>query len=215
MTGELLIKVCGLTSEDNLRRVEALPEVDFTGFVRYAPSPRYAASPPPSSTGRPLRVGVYVDEGMDAILRDAERYGLGCAQLHGGEPPSLCQALRLRGLKVIKALPVATEDDLAYTLLYRDSCDYLLFDTKCAGHGGSGRQFRWDILRRYEGPTPFLLSGGIGPDDAEALAAFRHPLLAGVDLNSRFETRPGEKDTELLRAFLRTLTHLVINPKKQ
>ena len=85
MTGELLIKVCGLTSEDNLRRVEALPEVDFTGFVRYAPSPRYAASPPPSSTGRPLRVGVYVDEGMDAILRDESKceFIVVCAGMEG------------------------------------------------------------------------------------------------------------------------------------
>jgi len=58
------------------------------------------------------------------------------------------------------------------------------------------------VLDAYDGDVPFLLSGGIGPDDAERVKAFRHPMLAGIDLNSRFETSPGVKDPDLLATFI-------------
>ena len=58
------------------------------------------------------------------------------------------------------------------------------------------------MLGAYNGHTPFLLSGGIGPDDAERVRQFDHPMLAGIDLNSRFETEPGRKDVDLLRTFI-------------
>ena len=61
------------------------------------------------------------------------------------------------------------------------------------------------MLDRYRGDTPFLLSGGIGPDDAARLQAFHHPRCVGVDLNSRFETQPGIKDVALLQSFIKTL----------
>ena len=68
--------------------------------------------------------------------------------------------------------------------------------------GGSGQQFDWSVLQAYDGEVPFLLSGGIGPDDAERVNAFQHPKCIGVDLNSRFESAPGVKDVALLRTFL-------------
>jgi phosphoribosylanthranilate isomerase len=71
--------------------------------------------------------------------------------------------------------------------------------------GGSGEQFDWSLLDAYDGEQPFLLSGGIGPDDAERIKAFRHPKLAGIDLNSRFETAPGLKDVARLHNFLSQL----------
>ncbi|MFS6555267.1 phosphoribosylanthranilate isomerase, partial [Parabacteroides distasonis] len=95
--------------------------------------------------------------------------------------------------------------DIAQYLQYEDCADLLLFDTKCAGMGGSGRHFDWSVLSRYRGTTPFLLSGGIGPGDAGRIAAFRHPMLAGIDLNSRFETAPAVKDAALLREFIEDL----------
>ena len=80
-----------------------------------------------------------------------------------------------------------------------------LFDTKCDNAGGSGEQFDWSILDEYDGDIPFLLSGGIGPDDAEKVKAFHHPQFAGIDLNSRFETEPGVKDVEKLKKFISEL----------
>ena len=78
----------------------------------------------------------------------------------------------------------------------------LLFDTRSDAVGGSGRSFDWTLLHDYDGDTPFLLSGGIGPQDAARIRQFRHPRLAGIDLNSRFETSPGVKDIDTLRIFI-------------
>ena len=80
--------------------------------------------------------------------------------------------------------------------------DYFLFDTRCEGYGGSGKRFDWSILTEYKGETPFLLSGGIRPENAEAIRNFRHPRLAGIDLNSGFEKRPAYKDALLLQTFI-------------
>ena len=85
---------------------------------------------------------------------------------------------------------------------YAGRVDYLLFDTKCSQYGGSGRSFDWSVLQSYRGETPFLLSGGIGPDSLEALIQFHHPLWAGVDLNSAFESVPGHKEVDRLRTFI-------------
>ena len=81
----------------------------------------------------------------------------------------------------------------------------LLFDTRCEGYGGSGEQFPWAVLNDYDGNIPFLLSGGIGPDDAERVKAFHHPMCLGIDLNSKFEDEPGVKNVEMLRTFVRKI----------
>ena len=80
--------------------------------------------------------------------------------------------------------------------------DYFLFETKCDTYGGSGKQFDWSILQNYHGTTPFLLTGGIKPSDAEKVKAFHHPQFIGIDLNSGFETAPALKDPALLHDFL-------------
>ena len=90
-----------------------------------------------------------------------------------------------------------------YHVYHMKRVDYLLFDTRCEGYGGSGKAFDWSLLARYDGETPFLLSGGIRPESAESLRRFRHPRLAGIDLNSGFEREPGLKDAEKLREFVR------------
>ena len=85
---------------------------------------------------------------------------------------------------------------------YEDVADYFLFDTKTDLYGGSGQKFNWNILQEYTGNKPFLLSGGIGADDVKAIRAIEHPLLAGVDLNSKFELKPGLKNVALLKQFI-------------
>ena len=78
----------------------------------------------------------------------------------------------------------------------------MLFDYKCVGYGGSGQQFDWAVLEDYKLNLPFLLSGGIGPDDAEAEKKVNHPKFAGVDLNSKFEISPANKDIDKVKEFL-------------
>ena len=80
--------------------------------------------------------------------------------------------------------------------------DYMLFDYKCVGYGGSGQQFDWAVLDEYTLNIPFLLSGGVGADDAEAVKNIRHPKFAGVDVNSKFEISPANKDIEKVKTFL-------------
>ena len=105
-----------------------------------------------------------------------------------------------------KALPIDNDPaDLAATIAYEGRVDYFLFDTRCASYGGSGQAFDWSLLERYEGETPFLLSGGLRPESLDAIKAFHHPRLAGIDLNSGFESAPGIKDDQLLRTFIKQL----------
>lgn len=112
---------------------------------------------------------------------------------------------------IIKAFSIATAADLRQTSAYHGLADLFLFDTKGPSAGGNGRKFDWSVLSAYAGSTPFLLSGGIGPADAEALRQL--PLLDGfpveyfygIDLNSRFELAPGLKDIHLLQDFIKTI----------
>ena len=84
-------------------------------------------------------------------------------------------------------------------------CDYYLFDAKTSLYGGSGNQFDWNLLHRYSGMTPFLLSGGINPYSIKAIREFHHPKLAGIDINSRFETAPGKKMWNASEKFLQAI----------
>ena len=110
-------------------------------------------------------------------------------------------------IATIKAFNIATIDDLTQTSAYTGVADYFLFDTKGKSVGGNGEKFDWDILQHYHGQTPFLLTGGIKPTDAEKVRAFHHPQFAGIDLNSGFETSPAMKDPALLSTFIDQITH--------
>lgn len=203
------IKVCGMRERENMAAVGQLP-IDYMGFIFYPPSPRYAGSLAPevleqALPGRVKRVGVFVNEEVEAVQATAARYGLHAVQLHGAETPDRCAALRASGLEVIKAFSIAGAEDLEACALYEGTCDCFLFDTKTPLYGGSGRQYDWNLLSSYVGPTPFLLSGGIGEEDAARLRAFSHPRCLGIDLNSRFEQHPGLKDVSRLHGFLEEL----------
>ena len=150
---------------------------------------------------RPKRVGVFVNASQEEIMEVAQQYRLDYLQLHGHESPDFCYALQKRGYALIKAFSIATAEDLAHTADYAGRVDYFLFDTKCAGYGGSGQRFDWSLLQDYQGETPFLLSGGIRPEMAADLQRFHHPRWAGIDLNSGFESAPGVKQAETLRSF--------------
>lgn len=204
----MLIKVCGMREPENIRRV-AEAGADWMGFIFYARSPRFAGSLSPDEISKekavrepPVRIGVFVDATPEYMMEMGNKYALGYLQLHGNESPDTCYALQKRGYAVIKAFSIADKEDLKLTADYEGRADYFLFDTKCNGYGGSGKQFDWSVLTAYKGQTPFLLSGGINPDSVEAIRNFHHPKLAGLDLNSGFETDPGMKDAGKLKTFI-------------
>lgn len=202
------IKVCGLTTPDNIERIAAL-DVDMLGFIFYPPSPRCIlgkTSPLQMvmlGAGK-KKVGVFVNETLAKVCDTANLYRLDMVQLHGQESPEYCQLLRIK-FGILKAFPIASAADFEATKTYEGVCDYFLFDTKGPSHGGNGFAFDWTVLEAYTGNTPFLLSGGIAPDDVEKIEALKHPKLEGVDLNSRFETSPGVKDPNLLTPFIQQL----------
>ena len=180
--------------------------MDWMGMIFWQKSARYVDNP---DTAKAIpegvkKVGVFVNELPENIVEKADKYSLDIIQLHGSEEVDTIRELRLRlhDKVFVKAISVSQTEDIRLAEMYDKEVDYLLFDTKCKSVGGSGRQFEWSILQNYKGDTPFLLSGGIGPDDAENVKAFKHPMMAGIDLNSKFELSPGLKDVEKLSAFI-------------
>lgn len=212
---------------DNVRAVAAL-DIDFLGFIFYPKSPRYAQKAVPETElmtntatasrrndmvmRKPQRVGVFVDETPQAIIAHIHNDQLDYVQLHGHELPEMIDHLKRavisdnhHSLKVIKAFSISKPDDLLQTKAYEGIADLFLFDTPTESYGGSGKKFDWQMLQAYDGHTPFLLSGGIGPEDTDRIRTFEHPQCIGIDLNSRFETAPGIKDVEALRRFTEKL----------
>lgn len=196
-----IIKVCGMVETENIREVEKLG-VDMLGFIFYPKSPRCIHELPKYLPTRAKRVGVFVNESKENIYMYADRFGLDYIQLHGNESPAYCRSLRNSGQRIIKAFSICAPKDLLIASDYQGYCDYLLFDTRTSGFGGSGKQFDWNILYRYNGSTPFLLSGGINLYSVRALKNFHHSRMIGVDINSRFETSPGVKDVERIKEFV-------------
>lgn len=198
------VKVCGMRNAENIREVELLG-IDLMGFIFWPKSSRYVSKRPDYLPTKCKRVGVFVDEEIDKVKQTAEAYALDVIQLHGHESPEyirkLNEQLQILKCQFIKAFNISTQEDFKQTKPYEGIVDYFLFDAKGKSVGGNGIQFDWDTLRHYDGETPFLLSGGIGPDDAERVKAFRHPKCIGIDLNSRFETAPGLKDINQLKTF--------------
>ncbi len=197
-----LIKVCGMRDAANIRAVEALG-ISLMGLIFWPKSKRYVSERPAYLPTQCKRVGVFVDEDCEKVKHIADEYALDIIQLHGSESPEYAKALRQWPL--IKAFNIATKEDLKATKPYEGIVDYFLFDTKGKSVGGNGEKFDWSVLEDYTGDTPFLLSGGIGPDDAERVKNFHHPRCMGIDLNSQFEVAPALKDVAALADFIAQL----------
>ena len=192
---------------ENIREVEALG-IDMMGFIFWPKSSRYVSQRPDYLPTKCKRVGVFVDEDREQVKRLAAEYRLDYIQLHGHETPEVISYLRTPALphpRILKAFNISTAEDLLQTQPYEGLVDGFLFDAKGKSVGGNGEKFNWDVLDAYDGETPFLLSGGIGPDDVERVHAFRHPKCIGIDLNSRFELSPGLKDIAKLKEIIYNL----------
>lgn len=200
------VKVCGLKYFDNIQEIIKL-EVDFIGFVFYNKSIRYVEECEnieylSSIVSDIHKVGVFVNASYNEITTIVNRFSLTAVQLHADENPSLCAQLREKDIFIIKAFSVNDNFDFSICDKYSHCCDMFVFDTKTIKYGGSGCKFNWQILSKYKANIPFMLSGGISIVDVDIIKSFKHEKFIGVDLNSKFETAPAEKNILLLQKFI-------------
>lgn len=208
------IKVCGMRHPGNIDEIAALG-IDMAGFIFYPHSPRFVGEPAMAAISRLKErdvepVALFVDEDIDIVTGILRKYGFHAVQLHGNESPAYCDRLRADGIKVLKAMPIACSDDIDRCAAYDGHADMLVLDTKSSSKGGSGQKFDWTLLEQASFSTPFLLSGGIAPYDAETVKELfkkMNGLMAGVDLNSKFETAPGVKSASLLSRFIKNINY--------
>lgn len=194
---------------DNIKELCKLP-INMMGILFYTQSPRYIGEksfPELKSISSGIQLtGVFVNEPVENILNRIKEFDLDVVQLHGNESPVECKLLRQNNVKVIKAFSIKDPEDFRSSVFYENTCDYFLFDTKTVFYGGSGKKFDWQILSYYTGTTPFLLSGGISEQDVSDIKKIDHSLFAGIDLNSKFELSPGNKDINKIKHFISNFT---------
>ncbi len=201
MKNNLKIKVCGMREPDNIAGLLAL-QPDYIGFIFYPESKRYMNQKLPDiDFGETLKTGVFVNEKLENVIKTAQKFDLDVLQLHGNETPAYCQILKEQSYQLIKVFSIDTNFDFEQCKAYEKVADLFLFDTKGKLPGGNGQVFNWDILSDYDLKTPFLLSGGIGLQHTPAIKKLKHPKLAGIDVNSGFEIRPGYKNIDKLKTF--------------
>ncbi|MCA1755944.1 MAG: phosphoribosylanthranilate isomerase [Bacteroidales bacterium] len=204
----LIVKVCGMTLTGNIKEVaESLP--DYMGFIFFPGSPRYVGDDQfpdlPSDMPETIKkTGVFVNEREETVRAIVKRHNLQAVQLHGDESPEYCRNIKKEKITLIRAFRISG-NTIPDVEPYSAICDLFLFDTSSAGYGGSGKKFNWEILKQYNGNTPFLISGGISPEDVEAIIGFSHKSFAGIDINSGFETSPGIKDATAVNNFINSI----------
>jgi phosphoribosylanthranilate isomerase len=183
----MIVKVCGMGDSAIMHQHSTL-KIDMLGFIFYPRSPRFVVGKiePKEITKLPSSIkktGVFVNAGIETILDYAKSFHLDTIQLHGNETPELCEALKAKGFGVLKAFNLTKNNNFE---AYEPYCDYFIFDTPSEQHGGTGEKFDWTLLNNYTAEIPFLLSGGIGPEDAKEVLQIQHPQMAGIDINSKF-----------------------------
>lgn len=196
-------KICGITNlDDALAAVAA--GADALGFNFYNPSPRYITPQnareiveqlPPSV----LTVGVFVNE--ENPERIAAEAGVAALQLHGDESPGYCR--ELADHYVIKSLAVSNDFDTDVLKSYE--VEAIMLDTSDSKlRGGTGRAFDWSLAREVNQLVPKLfLAGGLSPENVAEAIATVHPYA--VDACSALEDRPGKKNEERMRAFIKAV----------
>lgn len=205
----LTVKICGINTAE-AADAAARAGADFAGLVFHAKSPRFVTADKARALAERLRGRLR----LVALLADADDETIAAAvaavrpdflQLHGSETPERIGALRTRfGLAVIKAISVADAADIAAAKAFDEAADMLLFDAKApkdaARPGGHGAPFDWQLLRGRTFQRPWLLAGGLAPENvARAIAASGAP---GVDVSSGVESAPGVKSPEMIAAFV-------------
>ena len=200
------IKICGMKYPENIQEIAAL-QPDYLGFIFYDKSPRFVQNEIPILEKSITKVGVFVNATVKEIEEKAKQHQLEIIQLHGEESPDFCQSVQQLKLKVIKSFNIDNQFNFKILNEYKNYCNYFLFDTKGQQYGGNGTAFDWQLLDQYHVSKPYFLSGGIGPENLVDLQIFLQTESArhcvALDLNSRIETQPGQKNPETLKIFLK------------
>ena len=202
-------KVCGMRLEENILDLAAL-KPDYMGFIFWEHSKRFVSESTPNLPRSIKKTGVFVDAPLDYIKGQIETHGLAAVQLHGNENPEFCSRVQTTGTTVIKAFAVGSVFAFAALEPFLSVCDFFLFDAKGPLPGGNGYRFDWSLLKNYPFEKPFFLSGGIGPGDLPTLKKILDlnlPIYA-VDINSKFETKPGIKQRNTIQEFIKELPEL-------
>ncbi|UQB69618.1 phosphoribosylanthranilate isomerase [Epilithonimonas zeae] len=207
---QLKLKVCGLTKLDQIQELINL-NVDFLGFIFYEKSPRYVLNhlslEQISEINHPGKVGVFVNEDLEKIIKFSEQTNLNFIQLHGHETEDFISELKLKlnpKIGIIKVIRIGnqTSEELQKTIKQQPTTiNYLLFDTDSQAFGGTGKSFDWNILNDIEIPIPYFLSGGISLENFNQLKTINHQPIA-LDINSKFEIEAGNKNLEKVKEFL-------------
>ena len=198
-----------------IEQVEALPDIGatFAGFIFYPKSPRYVFRHLTSAQIKKIntinKVGVFVNASVEEVLLMVDECRLHMVQLHGDESPKYCERIA-DYVSVVKAFRLSDNDSIEWMIKpYMEVCDMFMFDTMGAGYGGTGKKFDWNILKGSTIGKPFFLSGGIQPDDTQALKDFQQEPVSkamfAIDINSKFETSPGIKDMKKVEQFIQEL----------
>ena len=202
------LKVCGMKYKNNILEISNL-KPDLMGFIFWPESPRYFDYNIINIPREIAKVGVFVNQSFEFILEKINKFDLNYVQLHGKEKVQFCKKLN-SVTKIIKVFNVDEKFDFNNIKPFEDFCDYFLFDTKGKGYGGTGKKFNWNILKNYESNKPFFLSGGIGPEHVskiKKLLKTNLPIYA-IDINSKFETKPGLKKIEIIEDFKNKINEL-------
>ena len=204
------VKICGLSQPGHVAAAVA-SGARYLGFVFFARSPRAVSPAQARALGADLppgvaRVGLFVDPD-DALLQTTlQQTPLDLIQLHGGETPARVSAIKaLTGLPVMKAVGIAGPEDLAALTDQGLAADMLLVDAKpprtTTLPGGNGLAFDWRLLVGRRWLRPWMLAGGLTPDNVAQ--AIRLTGAPAVDVSSGVESAPGIKDSDLIRDFIR------------
>jgi phosphoribosylanthranilate isomerase len=202
-------KICGLSTALTLdAALEA--DADMVGFVFFSKSPRHIDWATARTLGRQVQgrakiVALSVDADDDTLKRIVEALSPDLLQLHGSETPARVTEIgELFVRPTMKAIGVATREDLAAAKAYEGVADILLIDAKppkdAVLPGGNGRPFDWRLTQDFHAPVPWLLSGGLDPENVAAAIALSG--ARGVDVSSGVESAPGVKDPAKIRAFV-------------
>ena len=191
----------------NILDVGAL-QPDYMGFIFYDQSPRCVPPGfmiPPELNPYTKRVGVFVDNQIEGVFDTVNQHSLDFVQLHGNEPVSNCEKLKLADIGVIKAFSIDQNFDFELVNPYKVVVDYFLFDTKGKYHGGNASTFDWSLLKRYDQEIPFFLSGGISLTNINQALQLKDLNLYALDVNSGVEIEPGLKDIDKIKGLLKII----------
>lgn len=204
----LKLKVCGMRDSENINALSKV-QPDFIGFIFHEKSSRNVSVAVLTNTPENIaRVGVFVNESEKFITCKIKQYHLDYIQLHGTESPEFCAKIKNLGVGIIKAFNISENFDFSCLSNYEQQCDYLLFDAYGKQAGGNGITFNWDLLTKYEGKTPFLLSGGIDETMVDEIKNITHPHFKGIDINSGFELEAGLKNIDKIKCFSRSIRNI-------